>query len=119
MKLRNSGGGAAAAVMLLACAALAGCLWKAGGDYVPLVSLPASRVVTGQGHMAARGQININTASAEELDTLPGIGAVKAGAIVNWREEHGPFRYPEELILVPGIGEGTLSGLLDRITTGE
>ena len=50
--------------------------------------------------------------------SLPGIGAVRAQAILDYRAEHGPFRYPEELIRVKGIGEGILSGILEQITTG-
>ena len=46
------------------------------------------------------------------------IGEVRAQAILDYRAEHGPFRYPEELIRVKGIGEGILSGILDQITTG-
>lgn len=66
----------------------------------------------------AEGLVDINTAGLEELMSLPGIGEVRAGAILDHRAEHGPFRYPEDLIRVDGIGEGILSGLLDRITTG-
>ena len=80
--------------------------------------LPASQLTAGVGHPVRDGQININTASAEELDALPGIGPVKAEAIVAWRTVHGAFRYPEDLIHVHGIGEGTLAKLLDMITTG-
>ena len=64
------------------------------------------------------GRVNINTAGLEELITLPGIGEVRARAIIDDREQNGPFRYPEELTRVKGIGEGILSGLLDQITTG-
>ncbi len=60
--------------------------------------------------------VNINTADTELLETLPGIGPVKAQAIVDDREENGPFTVVEELIRVPGIGESTLAGLLDYIT---
>ncbi|MCC8120628.1 MAG: ComEA family DNA-binding protein [Oscillospiraceae bacterium] len=60
--------------------------------------------------------VNINTADTELLETLPGIGPVKAQAIVDDREENGPFTVVEELIRVPGIGESTLEGLLDYIT---
>ena len=83
-----------------------------------LPQLPASAVAAGEGHRQQTGQININTATAEELDTLPGIGPAKAAAIIAWREENGPFRYPEELIQVSGIGEATLAKLLDQITVG-
>lgn len=62
-------------------------------------------------------RVNINTATPEELDALPGIGPVKAAAIIAWREENGPFRYPEQLLEVSGIGEKTLEGLLEFIRT--
>lgn len=62
------------------------------------------------------GLVNINTATAQELETLPGIGEKRAQDIVADRAEHGPFRIPEDLTRVKGIGEGTLEGLLDYIT---
>lgn len=60
--------------------------------------------------------ININTADAAELATLPGIGEKKGETIVAYREEHGPFRVPEQLTDVPGIGESILAEVLDQIT---
>ena len=67
---------------------------------------------------AVEGRVNINTAGPEELMTLPGIGEVRALAIIDDREANGPFVYPEDLIRVKGIGAGILAGLLDQITTG-
>jgi competence protein ComEA len=67
---------------------------------------------------AIRFPIHINLAGKEEFMALPGIGEVLAQRILDYRAEHGPFRYPEELIYVPGIGEDTLAGLLDLITAG-
>ena len=65
---------------------------------------------------AAEEKINVNTAPAAELEELYGIGEVKAQAIVEWREAHGPFTYPEDLLAVPGIGEKTLEKIRDDIT---
>ena len=65
------------------------------------------------------GLVDVNTAGLDELMTLPGIGEVRARAILDDREANGPFRYPEDLIRVEGIGEGILSGILDQITTGR
>lgn len=62
--------------------------------------------------------VDINTAGLEELMTLPGIGEKRARAILAYREEHGPFRYVEDLIQVSGIGESLLEGLLERATAG-
>lgn len=65
---------------------------------------------------AKNGLIDINTASASRLDELPGIGPGKAQAIVAYRQANGPFRTPEELKKVKGIGQKTYDGLKDRIT---
>ena len=53
-------------------------------------------------------KININTASAEELAQLKGIGPSHAAKIVAYREKNGPFKMPEELMQVSGIGQKTL-----------
>ena len=53
--------------------------------------------------------VNLNTATAEQLDTLPGIGPVTSQAILDWREENGGFTSVEELLEVSGIGDATLS----------
>jgi len=62
--------------------------------------------------------LDINTASAKELASLPGIGEAKARDIVEWRRAHGRFLSETDLLKVPGIGEGTLERLLDYITVG-
>ena len=64
---------------------------------------------------SSSGLININTATVEELDSLPGIGPSTAAAIVEDRERNGPFASPEDLMRVSGIGEGKFSKLKDQI----
>lgn len=60
-------------------------------------------------------KVNINTASKEELMTLPGIGAAKADAILAYRSENGPFSAIEELKQVEGIKDGVFSKMKDYI----
>lgn len=84
----------------------------------PLRPLPAAEAPVRQESGEQQALVNINTAGLDELMALPQIGEVRAQAILDYRAEHGPFRYPEELILVKGIGEGIMSGLLDYVTTG-
>ena len=60
--------------------------------------------------------ININTAVVDELFLLRGIGEKRAQVIVDDRAANGPFRIPEDLTRVSGIGESTLAGLIDFIT---
>lgn len=64
-------------------------------------------------------KINLNTAPAEDLERLPGIGEQRAQDIVDWREEFGAFESLEDITKVPGIGAGTFSGMKDYITIDE
>lgn len=66
----------------------------------------------------ARPLVDVNTATAEELETLDGIGAVLAQRIVDYREAHGDFSSAEDLLQVSGIGEKTLAGFRHRISLG-
>ncbi len=60
-------------------------------------------------------KININTASAEELTQLKGIGPSHAAKIVEYREKNGPFKLPEDVMQVPGIGQKTFENNKDII----
>ena len=63
--------------------------------------------------------VNVNTANAEELETLTGIGPALAQAIVDYRAGHGAFRSADDLLLVKGIGEAKLEGFRAEITLEE
>ncbi len=71
------------------------------------------KVLTGDG---AAVRININTAGREQLESLPGIGAVKAQSIINYRLQNGPFQSIDNLLEVSGIGDKTLEGIKELIT---
>ena len=60
--------------------------------------------------------VDLNTATAEELDTLPGIGESLARRIIAYREANGPFTSIEQIMEVSGIGEATFAELRDRVT---
>lgn len=75
-------------------------------------SLPTATVNT------PSGKVNINTATVDELDNLPGIGPVLAARIVADRTANGLYRTPEDLMRVPGIKEGLYTKMRDQITVG-
>lgn len=64
---------------------------------------------------AEEGLVNINTADADTLCTLPGIGEAKAKSIIAYREKNGPFKSTEELTKVSGIKEGVFDKVSDLI----
>jgi competence protein ComEA len=63
--------------------------------------------------------LNINTATVSELDLLPGIGSAKAGAMITYREQNGLFSKVEDIMLVPGIGEGLFLQIKPFITVSD
>ena len=68
---------------------------------------------------SAPARIDINTASAEVLMALPGVGPAIAQRIIEYREKNGPFERPVELMNVKGIGEKTFDRLKDRIVVSS
>lgn len=73
-------------------------------------------ILPGAAHAAL---VDINTASAAQLDTLPGIGPSKAAAIIAYRQEHGPFYASADIQKVKGIGPATYATLASLITVGS
>lgn len=65
---------------------------------------------------ATSPRININTAPAKELETLPGIGKGLAQRIIEHRQKYGPFAKPEHVIMVRGISEHRFLAMRDQIT---
>ncbi|WP_375000303.1 helix-hairpin-helix domain-containing protein [Aeromicrobium sp. CTD01-1L150] len=77
---------------------------------------PAPSSGAGAGGGGGPGPVNLNTATQEELMSLPGVGPVTAEAIIGWREENGSFSSVDDLLEVSGIGEKTLADLRERVT---
>ena len=65
---------------------------------------------------ASGGRVNLNTATREELMTLPGIGEAKAEAVIRYREEHGTFQTVEEIMQISGIKDAIYMKIKDRLT---
>jgi competence protein ComEA len=70
----------------------------------------------GDGGRGTGYRLNLNTASAEDLERLPKVGPSLAARIVAFREKFGPFTTVDSLVRVPGIGPATLAMLRDKVT---
>ena len=82
-----------------------------------VVSSPVVSNLTGNADDSnVGGLVNINTATIEELESLTGIGPSTAQKIADFRDENGPFAAIEEIMEVPGIGDGKFEKLKDQIT---
>lgn len=120
------------ALSLIAMLAFAGAAWlvvapepSPGVEIVrptPAAVAPASPDASGAEAPPTGGpalSVNLNTASAQELTALPGIGETLAGRIVAYREENGPFLRADQIMAVSGIGPGTYEKLRAHVRVRE
>ncbi len=86
------------------------------------IGLPASVAVAPGAGVVTPGEVqakvNLNTATREQLDALPGVGEVTAQRILDWRARHGTFTAVEQLREIDGIGERRLADLREQVTVG-
>ena len=89
---------------------------------VLLTAVPLPALAQAKGAAAPKAAstavVNINTATAADLDSLPGIGAKTAARIVEYRQKNGPFKKIEELMNVRGVGEKNFLKLKPQLTVG-
>jgi competence protein ComEA len=83
-----------------------------------LVLLGAPRAALARGHRDVEGVVNLNTATADQLRLLPGIGPAKVRNIVAYRRQH-PFRTVEELVRIKGIGRKMVRRLRPHLSVTE
>jgi competence protein ComEA len=82
----------------------------------PVQGGPAPDPASGNASSGPGDRINLNTATLEELDALPGIGPAIAGRIIDYRKNNGNFKTVDEITQVSGIGKGTLAKFKDNVT---
>ncbi len=91
-------------------------IWKSAGALVALALVTtwmSAPVLAAE----VSGVVNVNTATAEQLEQLPGIGASRAAAVIEERERRGGFASLDELVEVKGIGEASLERMRPHLTT--
>jgi competence protein ComEA len=100
-------------ILVLSSLLLAGCQRGEEGQAVPTVK--NRNVAVAVNASAAKPCIDLNKASADELMELPGIGEATSRRIIAYREQHGRFRRPVEVILVEGFSEKKYRAIADRL----
>lgn len=83
---------------------------------VPTAAEADARAAEGAGAPAGDGRVDLNTADAAELDTLPRVGPAMAQRILDWREQNGRFTSVDDLLAIPGVGPKMLAALRDLVT---
>jgi competence protein ComEA len=91
----------------------------ATGLALTMAALMLSGSALAAGKPTPAGKVNINTASAQQLTTLPGVGPKLAARIVEYRQKSGAFRSPQELLNVKGVGEKNFAKIESLLTVGE
>jgi len=91
----------------------------ATGLALAMAALLVSGPAMAAGKPAPTAKVNINTASIEQLTTLPGVGPKLAARIVEYRQKSGTFRSPQELMNVKGVGEKNFAKIEAWLTVGE
>lgn len=86
------------------------------GEQILVGIAPAPGDIAGPAGAATGAKLSLNTATAEQLDGLPGVGPVTAKAILAWRTKNGSFTKVEDLLDVKGVGPATLKDLRDLVT---
>jgi competence ComEA-like helix-hairpin-helix protein len=84
-------------------------------DAVPVSNSSLRTTQAKKDFKAGQQCVNLNTATAEELASLPAIGEVMAKRVISHRERHGPFRRPEEVIIIEGFSEKKYLAIADSI----
>jgi competence protein ComEA len=84
-----------------------------------LALVASTGLATAAGKPAPAGKVNINTATAQQLTVLPGVGEKLATRIVDYRQKSGGFKNVSEMMNVQGIGEKNLAKIQAYLTTGD
>jgi len=91
----------------------------ATGLALTMAALLVSGTAMAAGKPAPTAKVNLNTASVEQLTTLPGVGPKLAARIVEYRQKSGTFRSTQELINVKGVGEKNFAKIEPWLSVGE
>jgi competence protein ComEA len=83
---------------------------------VSVSTIPGALPIVGMPTTTAIPPINLNSATSDQLDTLPGVGPSTAKAIISYRNRKGPFGKVEDLLNVPGIGPSKVAAIRDQVT---
>lgn len=84
--------------------------------YVPRLGEATPPTAEAPAGPAAPSLVDLNTAGSEELETLPGIGPATAAAIIQHRQDNGPFTSVDDLVTVSGIGDAKMAAVRDLVT---